>query len=86
MQNGLRDTTPRNPAAADDIWLYNAVDVTATWLAGGFGSGKTAGKVRGAVLPLAEERFCAGKRGVSDETRTCGCRTTTRQGGPSEAF
>jgi hypothetical protein len=69
MQNGLRDTTPRNPAAADDIWLYNAVDVTATWLAGGFGSPEPP--------PFSPRRsttrrrtFCAGKRGVSDETRT----------------
>jgi hypothetical protein len=35
---GLRDATPCIPEAADEIWLYNAVDVTATWLAEGFGS------------------------------------------------
>ena len=32
---GLRDTTPRNPAAADDIWLYSAVVLTASRLGEG---------------------------------------------------
>ena len=35
---GLRDTTPCIPEVADDTWLYNAVDVTASRLAKGFGS------------------------------------------------